>query len=179
MAREALSEAVGQAFGFACTASMVKGVMSRNRITSGQQYRFAKGNIPFNKGKKGVNGRSATTWSLGNRPASALPVGSERNNDGIIEIKVAEPHTWLSKHRLIWQQANGPVPAGSVIIFADQDRGNFALDNLLLVTRGELAVMNKLRLIKDNSQATTVGRTIARIKMACRNRQAHPKEVQP
>jgi hypothetical protein len=36
------------------------------------------------------------------------------------------------------------VPDGHVVIFLDSDVDNFALDNLVLVTRGELAIMNKL-----------------------------------
>lgn len=178
LTREDLAESITAQFGFCCNASMIHGVRCRYKMANGRSYQFQKGNIPFNKGKKGVNGRSNTTFAKGNRPSNALPLGSERSNDGIIEVKIAEPKGWQSKHSLIWQAANGPIPQGHVVIFADSDRRNFDPSNLLLVSRAELAVMNKDRMITDNSQATTVGRTIARIKIACLARTRRPKEEQ-
>jgi hypothetical protein len=94
-------------------------------------------------------------------------VGAERNNSGIVEVKVAEPHVWRSKHCLVWEAHHGrQVPDGHVVIFADRDRRNFAPNNLLLVSRGELVVMNKKRLLTDHAEATMVGQTIARVCMA-------------
>ena len=48
---------------------------------------------------------------------------------------------------LLWEQRHGrPVPDGHLVLFADGDRRNFDPANLLLVSRAELAVMNKRRL---------------------------------
>ena len=85
-----------------------------------------------------------TEFKPGNRPGNALPVGTERiRKDGITEIKHAEPNQWRSKHALIYEQHHGPIPNGFVVIFADSNRMNFALDNLVLVTRAELARLNQ------------------------------------
>jgi hypothetical protein len=39
--------------------------------------------------------------------------------------------------RVIWEEANGPVPPGCLIIFADGDKRNCALENLACKTRSE------------------------------------------
>jgi hypothetical protein len=38
-------------------------------------------------------------------------------------------------HKLIWEQANGPVPLGYEIHHLDHDRANWRLDNLMAVDR--------------------------------------------
>jgi hypothetical protein len=94
------------------------------------------------------------------------PVGTERiNPDGYVDIKIANPNKWKGKHRIIWEKANGPVPKGYAIIFADGNRRNFKLKNLLMVSRAELSVMNKLGLIYKNSDLTKTGKLIADIKL--------------
>jgi hypothetical protein len=38
---------------------------------------------------------------------------------------------------LTWEAVHGPLPIGKIVIFSDHDRRNFALSNLLAVTRAE------------------------------------------
>lgn len=172
MSKREMAAQISELFGFHCKETMVIGVFKNHKINCGRTGRFQPGQQPFNRGKQGLNGNNtATHFKHGNRPHNWMPVGSERSNGGIIEVKVAEPHTWRSKHSLLWEQLHGQsVPDGHVVIFADQDRSNFAPDNLLLVSRGELAVMNKKGLLTDHAEATVVGRTIARVTMAARKR---------
>lgn len=171
LTKKAMAELIGERFGFECTKNMIKGVFTRHGITCGRTGRFEPGLVPFNKGRKGVNGPSPTSFQPGNLPHNWVPVGSERNNSGIVEVKVADPNSWRSKHALIWEAHHGrPVPEGHVVIFADLDRHNFAADNLLLVSRAELAVMNKSRLITTHAEATLVGYTVARVIMARKRR---------
>jgi hypothetical protein len=99
-------------------------------------------------------------------PHNYLPVGSERiTKDGYAEIKIRNPRTWKAKHIIIWEKAHGKVPKGNAIIFADGNRLNLKLKNLLMVSRAELAVMNHLGLISTNAEITKVGKTIADIKI--------------
>lgn len=58
-------------------------------------------------------------------------------------VKVAEPNVWKFKHRIVWELAHGEIPANSVICFKDGNKLNCELDNLILLTRGELAIVNK------------------------------------
>jgi len=170
LTKDEMAKGLHKEFGFTCTKGMVVGVFKNHGIVCGRTGRFEPGNVPFNTGKKGVNGRSTTTFKKGHRPHNWVPVGSERDNTGIIEIKIGEPHQWRSKHVLLWEGSNGPVPPGHVVIFADGDRRNFAAENLMLVSRAELAVMNKKRLVTDNADATKVGKTVAQLVIACGRR---------
>ena len=179
MTKVDLAAGVTKQFGFLCTENMIKGVFARYGIRSGRSGRFSPGSVPHNKGKKGLVRASSTSFKPGNIPQNWVPVGSERNNSGIIEVKVSEPHGWRSKHVLIWESVNGPVPDGHVVVFADRDRSNFDAANLLCVSRAELVVMNKRGLITDHAEATRVGRMVARVVLAkSRKRKGrHQKEL--
>jgi hypothetical protein len=63
-----------------------------------------------------------------------IPIGTERMNGDYIQVKVAEPNSWRSKHHLVWEEANGPLPDGHRLIFADGNPQNIALDNLVLMS---------------------------------------------
>lgn len=104
--------------------------------------RFKKGCTPPNKGKKmpaEVYARCAPTmFKKGNRTHNYKPVGSERVNvDGYVEVKVADPGKWRLKHRVIWEEAHGPIPRGHNVQFRDGNPQNLSLDNLYLISRSE------------------------------------------
>ena len=105
---------------------------------------YQKGHVPWNAGLKGVNGSSSTTFKKGNPSHNTRPVGSERiTKDGYWEVKVAEPRQWDAKHRLVWESVNGPIPKGNLVLFLSDDKLNVNIENLQMVTRGELAVLNR------------------------------------
>jgi hypothetical protein len=111
-------------------------------------------------------GREKTHFKKGPRPWNWRPVGSERvNSGGYTEVKVRNPKKWKGKHVLILEAVNGKVPKGRVIIFADGDKSNLKLKNLLMVSRSELAVMNRLGLISGSGELTKTGKAVADIKM--------------
>jgi len=149
------------------TLAQLISFIGNNGVNTGRTGRFTKGNVPHNKGKKRWwAGGEATRFRPGNVPWNHLPVGSERvTSDGYAELKIADPKKWRAKHALIWEAANGPVPKGHVVIFADGDRSNIAPDNLLLVSRAGLAVMNKCGLISADAGLTRAGAAVAGIKM--------------
>jgi uncharacterized protein YggU (UPF0235/DUF167 family) len=124
-----------------------------------------KGHTPWNKGMKGLQmGGKETQFKKGNIPTNYRPVGSERiTKNDIIEIKIADPNEWRSKHVHIWEKANGPVPKSHVVIFGDGNRRNFDLNNLILVSRVQLARLNQNHLIADNADLTRSGIIIADI----------------
>lgn len=132
-----------------------------------------KGNIPHNKGiSYNPGGKSILTrFKKGNIPKNCKPVGTEKiTSDGYTEIKIALPNKWVRKHIYLYEKAHGKVPKGHVIIFADKDRSNFNLDNLICVSRSELAVINKNKLVYPNGEFTKVGVNIAKVKMAISRR---------
>lgn len=141
----------------------------RYGIKSGRTGQFPKGNIPWNKGMKGLNfGGKETQFKKGNKPHNWTPIGSERiSKDGYIEVKIQDgkgPKNWKGKHILIWEKHHGqPVPPGYTVIFGDGNKRNFDPENLLLVSRAQLARMNQNGLIKNDARLTKTGILIADI----------------
>jgi hypothetical protein len=160
-------------FGLSITLSQMKGVLKRHGLCNGRDCRFRPGLIPPNKGKKGYcsPGSEKGWFRPGNRPWDWQPVGTERINDmGYIDVRIRNPSgnkrkNWKAKHRIIWEKAYGKIPKGRVIIFADGNKLNVRPDNLLMVSRKELAVMNRHGLISVHKDLTGVGKTIADIKL--------------
>ena len=169
-ARE-LTELFNDHFSHNLKQSQVKAAVHNRGFKCGKDFRFKPGHIPYNKGVKGIRVSIATEFKPGHMPVNHKPVGSERiNRNGYIEIKIREPRTWAAKHRVIWEKANGPIPKGHVILFADGNKLNLSLDNLLIVSRGELAVMNHENLIYKNKELTRSGQLIAALKIKIRDR---------
>jgi hypothetical protein len=131
--------------------------------TRGVSGRFGPGHETWNKGRKGwkAGGRSAQTrFRPGNRPHTWQPMGTTRvTDDGILQRKVSDtgymPADWKAVHALNWEETNGPIPRGHVVVFKDGNRQNLELANLELVTRGEL--------MRRNSYHTRYPKEIARL----------------
>ena len=113
---------------------------------------FKPGHIPKNKGQKMAadtyNAVAPTMFKKGNKPYNTQPIGTIHNRadkTGRLYqyIKIKDSH-WELLQRHIWTQANGEIPAGSVINFIDGNFMNCDLSNLRLKTRGEMAIMNSI-----------------------------------
>jgi HNH endonuclease len=118
----------------------------------GARFRFAKGHVPANKGRRRPGwapGRmKETQFKPGIASWRTMPIGSTRLIEGYVYRKVSDvPNVaytvnWKSEHVLIWTEARGAVPAGHVVIFRNGDRTDVRLDNLALITRRELMARN-------------------------------------
>ena len=162
--RRDLTDLFNARFGLALSVDQVVGACKNRGLTNGRDGRFGPGHVPANKGIKGVGGWAPTQFPKGHRPHNKQEVGDERVNTlGYVDIKIAEPNKWRGKHLVLWERENGPLPKGFAIIFADGDNRNFALENLLLVSRKELAYLNRNRLIRGNAELTQTALTVARI----------------
>ena len=105
-------------------------------------HRFKKGSVPPNKGKKMspevYEKVKETMFKKGNSPVNHREVGSERLNvDGYIETKVAEPNVWRLKHRIIWEQYNGVIPAGYNVQFKNHNTQDCRIENLYIISKAE------------------------------------------
>lgn len=126
----------------------------------GAAHRFQKGVPSWSKGTKGrvgvQEGCKATQFKKG-RPAcearNYVPIGSLRlSKDGYIERKVTDDpaivpaRRWVGVHRLVWEAAHGPVPAGHAVAFLPgrrtTDPERITVDGLELLTRAELMRRN-------------------------------------
>lgn len=160
-----MAEILNQEFGTSYTKYQIKGFYGNHNLNSGLDGRFKKGQIPTNNYKKGEYspGCEKGWFKKGDLPKNHKPVGSERVSDGYLLVKTSEPDVWTPKHKIIWTEANGPVPEGHNILFKDGDQNNIVLYNLALVSDYELLILNRKKLIDSNSDVTEVGLTIAKI----------------
>lgn len=167
-----LAKMFNNEFGTNITTTNIKTFRSNNHLNSGLTGRFEKGHISDNKGKKwdefmskkGQEKSRQTTFKKNNIPHNHKPIGYERVNiDGYIEIKVEEPNTFKLKHRIVYEQLKGPIPDGYNVVFADGDKSNLESDNLILVTKSEMLVMNRKGLFKKNKDLTKTGHLIAKV----------------
>lgn len=149
------------------TVDTIKNAIGRYKLNTGFNGRFKKGSVPHNKGKKGLyyKGCEKTWFKKGQVSINHKPVGSERIDlDGYTLIKVAEPNKWKLKHRVIYEKAYGPIPPNMAVIFLDKNKRNFNINNLALVSREELAIINKNNFIKENAALSRAGVNVAKIK---------------
>ena len=133
-----------------------------NGLKGGQ---FPKGHVPFNKGKKKYwIGGEETQFKKGHIPFNYRPVGSERiNRDGYIEVKVADPHKWELKHRVLYKKHFGEIPRGFIVIFADGNKKNLNIENLSLISRKQSAIINHKKLNYFDKTSLDVCKNIADI----------------
>ena len=145
------------------TDRQIRCFKQHEKIPSGVVTRFFKGQVSWNKGRKGGHYSPATEFKKGHVPANERPIGSERiGKDGYVLIKVME-HKWRAKHRVVWEQANGPIPKNHVVAFKDQNKENITIDNLVLVSLQEHFIMNKKGLYRMDSKLTESGAILAKL----------------
>ncbi len=150
-----MKELLNNTFGTDYTPEQIKCYYSNHDLNSGITGCFPKGHIPANKGVKGMGGWEPTQFKRGHVPVNHKPVGHERVNvEGYVEIKVAEPKKWRMKHQVIWEAANGPIPKGHIVIFGDGNKSNLDPNNLILISRQQLLILNRKNLIQNDTDLT-------------------------
>jgi hypothetical protein len=117
-----------------------------------KRNQFKPGHAPFNKGRERrfwASDESQQRMAKGQfKPGQVRddnPNG--RKNKPIGHEKVyADGYVWIitehgrkQKHRVVWEQAHGPIPPDHCVKFKDGNRMNCSLDNLYLVSRADHA----------------------------------------
>lgn len=177
-----LAKMFNKKFGTNITATNIKCFRGNNHLNSGLTGRFEKGHIPMNKGKKWdeyltkeqQERARKTTFKKGNKPANAVEIGEEHmrysgskpDDEGYVCVKVCDGKgnkNWIPKQRVIYEQHHGPIPTDHKVIFADGDRFNFDIDNLILVSNAEEFIMNQKGLRHNDKDLTKTGSLIAKV----------------
>ena len=165
--RQDITDRFNEHFNLDLSVGQITSTLKRYGINTGLTGTFQKGMTPHNKGKK----MSAevykklrhTMFKKGNN-INCRPVGSERiTKDGYIEIKIANPNKWQSKHITIWESHNGKVPKNHCVIFLDGDKRNLDIDNLALISREENLFLNKNKLRFDDKEITQSAINLAKL----------------
>lgn len=159
-----LTDLVNSTFNLSVTLKQMHAYKKNHKLTSGLNTTFRKGQDPANKGTKGLYniGGNRTSFKKGQIPHNYKPVGSERiDKNGYLLIKISDEGPWQKrwkhKHKIIWEEANGPIPDGHKLLFADQDKSNLTLDNLILVSNSQLVILNKNGLLTKNKEFNKTG----------------------
>ena len=92
------------------------------------------------------------------------PLFSERTkDDGMTQIKVA-PNKWEYKQRYIYSQYyNEELTDNDYIIFLDQNRKNFNINNLKKITRHESSILSNQQMFSKNKDVTETGVLVAKL----------------
>ena len=167
-----LAEMFNQHFNTNITAKEIAYFRRNHKLKSGLTGQFKKGNVAHNKGKKQIEYMSqeaiertkATRFKKGNKPKNYRPVESERiTKDGYIEVKVADPNKWETKNKIIYKQYFGDIPKGHKVIYADGNKLNNDINNLILVSNNEELIMNRHKLRTEDIELTKTGYLIAKV----------------
>ena len=127
----------------------------------GKATQFQKGHAPANKGQKMSNElyqkAAHTMFKKGSKPVNTQPIGTihQRKDTGgkmYQYIKLADSN-WQLLNRYTWEQHNGPIPKGMVVVYKDGNYLNNDIDNLLMITKKENMARNTIqRLPKELQQ---------------------------
>lgn len=162
-----LTKRFNEKFNANLSESALANMKRKLKLTNGIDTRFKKGQASWNKGKN-MNPEQyekckRTMFQKGNL-SNVRPIGDERIDiDGYTYIKVKQPNKWVLKHRWLYEKKKGKIPKGYNLIFADGNKQNFDLDNLILVSNAELFIINKKGLYKQDKELTKVGVTVAKV----------------
>lgn len=167
-----VAKMVKEKFGTETSASNLTNVKIKYGIpnkTIPNPGNYQKGQVPWNKGKgmpEETKEKVKKTWfKKGQMPKNHQPIGTTRiTSDGYKEIKVKEPDVWQLYNRYIYEKEHGvKLEAKDIIIFADGNRENFDIDNLVKVSRANLLHLNRNNLIFDDPDLTKAGVTVSKV----------------
>lgn len=170
-----ISRIIGRSYSAVKNRGRVLGLKKSQEHMATGPGQFRAGQESWNKGVSYQPGGRVkeNQFKPGHKPANYLPVGSHRvTKDGILQRKVTDtgypPDDWRSEHVCRWEEYHGqPIPKGHIVRFRDGDRRNFDKDNLVKVTRGENAILNKFFAMDNPPEGGfDVLLNLARIKLA-------------
>lgn len=162
-----LTKRFNEKFNTNLSESAIANMKRKLNLTNDMNTKFKKGQTSWNKGRKMSPEQyekcKETMFQKGNL-SNVRPTGDERIDiDGYTYIKVKQPNKWVLKHRWLYEKEKGEIPKGYNLIFADGNKQNLDLDNLILVSNSELFIMNQKGLYKQDKELTKSGAMVAKV----------------
>jgi hypothetical protein len=175
---------VNARFDIGITPGQISSYKKRNKLRSGVDTRFKKGQPSYNKGKKPSEYMSPESYEKikknwfpkGHKPHnSKKPIGTlslrlQGNGSKRVWYEKLGENKWKPKHRLEWERAYGPVPKGCVICFVDGNTENWHLDNLILCSMRQNAIKNAKGIRVYDRESIEAANALADLVHATRNR---------
>lgn len=179
----ALTELLNERFDTNFTKEQIRNYCYRNNLRNGLNGNFMKGHKPANKGKtwdefmspEGQENSRRTQFKPGNIPHNGgAPVGTirlrrdhpdRRGGKPYYYEKTEEPNVWRPKHHLVWEEHNGPIPKGHNVQFANGNTLDYRIENLILVSKAQNAVRNRMGLKSADKATAETANAIADLKM--------------
>jgi len=130
---------------------------------SGKAFRFPKGLVPWNKGKKyNPGGRSIETRFKKGRPfkGKAVYLYTEKNGNTYKFVRTA-PGVRQPLQRVVWEKNRGAIPRGHIVAFRNGNTLDCRMRNLKLLSRADNLKRNSVRYPKEINQ---VVRTLNKLK---------------
>ena len=123
----------------------------RTCVGNGKGSRFAKGQVPWNKGRKvsdilseeALERMRKTTFKKGHFPKTGyvqetgiITQRTDKRGKPYLTYKLAHGK-WVFYNRYVWEQYNGPIPPRHVVIYKDGNPLNCDINNLQLISMAE------------------------------------------
>ena len=129
--------------GYKRSVPSIKSYVLRQNIRCEIDSRFKAGHTPYNKGttlRPDVAEKIRhTQFKVGHDNGRQEPIGVVKMRSEYLYIKVGTPSKWELYHRYVWQQHNGKIPDGMIVVFIDGNKENVCLENLEVISRQEHA----------------------------------------
>ena len=119
---------------------------------------YAKGHIPYNKGKKGLTKANSGSFRKGNRPANYMGGIKNCRKDGLYIRVGTKTYNYDNGKRKVgkyeslarynYKKAFGEIPKNMIVYHKDGDMLNNEIDNLELISRSELLKRNHYEIEK-------------------------------
>jgi hypothetical protein len=134
--------------------------MNADTIERTKATRFKKGNLPHNA-IGFVDGDITVRHNHKNRNSPPYKW---------IRVKLGQ---WKMYHVYLWEQQNGPIPKGSIIIFKDKNTMNTVIENLECISLEENMLRNSVQRYPEE-----IKKTIQVISLITRKINKHEKQNQ-
>ena len=153
---------------------------------------FQKGRAPAAKGKTLEEicnndpeklAKVRETWfGKGHRPANEMPIGTiVVTSDGYKirkkQMSGTQWERWELLHRAVWEEHNGPVPEGMVVVFRNGDRQNCDISNLMLAAKSEVPVMTRKGYWSEDPDLTETALNLVRLQQTAMKKRRKSSNV--